>query len=680
MRPRSDGWEWPQPPPPQQPPRPPVPGPPGPPRPPGPPPGPPGPPPGNGRPPGRRIVGQPDARGRRLPEPPPGPAPGLTPAPGASIWEDEAGPARRHREGRPPRDPRAAAPERERPPRTTLWLALGVAALSFVLRAYTALAGFETTDERGWMDRSSRFWGALSSLDFAGTSAGSQGYGDSLPGIPTMWVGALARGLWSAGASFGLWDKTDPASLGGASGFTYTRSGLNVAQITMALVTSLLLAGLIVLLVAWVGRVAAGVAGVLIATEPFLVAHGSILGTDELMALLALATLIAAALALGLPNITGWAGRGRVGALAGGLLMLTVLTKASALLLLVPPLGLLSLWALVRVFGRRGVGSGWRPLFRVLIFAGIAAGVVFVVANPALWGDPMGQVRMIAKAALGGDAGGVRQFFLGDSVLTPGPTFYLIALPFRMTPWLLIAGVVSLVALWFQPSTRGFGIAVLMMAVPPLAWLSISARQFDRYGLLLVLLVAVAVGVAVTGMVESLAAGERSDQLRWVGIGAATLVGVYGLLVAPWGIAYYNPAMGGSGSAEDALRIGWGEGMEQAGGLVTDVVEMGGGSCDDVTVSGYWSLVSQQRCGRLPQVGEEPDYVVVYVTERQGQPTLTERYTEGRAVVAEKSIRGVTYVQVYGPRAVPGAPVAPAGDASTDTTTGTTVPTTSPAP
>jgi hypothetical protein len=70
---------------------------------------------------------------------------------------------------------------------------------------------------------------------------------------------------------------------------------------------------------------------------------------------------------------------------------------------------------------------------------------------------------------------------------------------------------------------------------------------------------------------------------------------------------------------------------------------------------------------------------VVYVTERQGQPTLTERYTAGREVVAEKSIRGVAYVQVYGPRAVAGAPVAPAGE-TTDTTAATTVPTTSPAP
>ncbi|HEY8547092.1 MAG TPA: hypothetical protein VIL36_18660 [Acidimicrobiales bacterium] len=596
---------------------------------------------------------------------------------------------------------RSSEPEGERRSRATLWLTLGVAALSFVLRAVTALASFETADERGWMDRSSRFWGALSSLDLKGTSAGSQGYGDGLPGIPTMWVGAIARGLWSAGAAFGLWDKTDPASLGGASGFTYTRSGLNVAQVTMALATSVLLAGLVLLLVAWVGRVAAGVAGVLIATEPFLVGHGAILGPDELMALLAVATLVAAALALGVPNITSWAGRGRTGALAGGLLVLTVLTRASALLLLIPPLGLLALWALVRVLGGRGVGSGWRPLFRVLIFAGVAAGVVFVVANPALWGDPMGQVRLIAKAALAGDTGGTRQFFLGDSVLTPGPTFYLIALPFRMTPWLLVVGVVALVAVWLQPATRGFGIAVVLMAAPPLAWLSISARQFDRYGLPLVLLVAVAVGVAVAAAVEGFAAGERADQLRWAGIGAATLAGVYALLVAPWGIAYFNPLLGGSGTAEDVLRVGWGEGMESAGSMVADVVEMGGGSCDDVTVSGYWTLVAQERCGRLPEAGQEPDYVVVYVTERQGQPTLTARYTEGRELVAEKYIRGIAYVQVYGPRSVPGAPPAPGSgddtstsddpgattdtpadqgaDAATDTTTGTTVPT-SPAP
>lgn len=642
----SDGWEWPQPPPPPTPGVPPgAPG-----RRPGPPPGPPGPP---GPPPG-------PARRQRQPQPPTQwPAGPQTDAGGYGdgVWDDEAGSyLRRRRESRQAarqaRDERPP-PERERPeraPRTTLWLTLGVALLSFGLRAYTALASFETADERGWMMRSSRFWGALSSFDFKGTAASAQGQGDSLPGITTMWVGTIGRGIWAAGASFGLWDSTDPASRGGASGFTYTRSGLDVAQLTMALFTSLLLAVVVLLLVAWVGRLAAGVAGVLIATEPFLVAHGAVLHTDELLALLGLAALVAAALALGLPNVTQWAGQRRTGALAGALLVAAVLTKATAVLLLVPPLGLMVLWATWRALGRRGVGSGWRPLFRVLIFAGLAAGVLFVLGNPALWGDPMGQLRLLAKAALGSDAGGQRQFFLGDSVLTPGPTFYLVALPFRMTPWLMVTGVVSLLAVWLQPATRGFALAVTLMAVPPLAWLSISARQFDRYGLMLVLLVAVVVGVVLAGVVDAFAAGDRPDLLRWVAGGAAALLGAHAFLVSPWGLAYFNPALGGSGQATETLRVGWGEGVEQAGGLIAEVVEMGGGSCDDVTVDGYWALVSQERCGRLPVVGEEPDYVVVYVSARQGQPGLTARRTEGREVVADKSIRGITYLQIYGPR------------------------------
>ena len=638
----SDGWEWPQPPPLNPGPQPP--------RPPGPPPRPPGPPPG--LPPD--LPWEP----RRQPAPRPSP----------EGWGGAEHVLARRREARlaarENRPPAPAAPEPPRAPRTTLWLTLGIAGLSFVLRAYTALASFETADERGWMTRSSRFWGALSSFDFRGTSAASQGEGDSLPGVTTMWIGSIARGFWATGAGFGLWDSSDPASRGGATGFTYTRSGLNVAQVTMALATSVLLALVVVLLVAWVGKVAAGVAGVLIATEPFLVAHGAILHTDELLALFGLAALVCAALALGLPNVTDWAGRGRTGAAGGALLMLAVLTKATAIFLLVPPLGLLVAWAGARTFTGRGVDAGWRPLFRVLIFAGLAAGVVFVVANPALWGDPLGQVRELAKAALGGDAGGQRQFFLGESTLTPGPTFYLVTLPLRITPWLLVAVVVSMVAVWLHQATRGYGVAIAVMAGLPLAWLSISARQFDRYGLVLVLFAAVLVGVVVAATIDGLTSVDLSQQLRWVAGGAVALVGLHALVMAPWGLAYFNPALGGAGKAEDTMRIGWGEGVEQAGGLVADVVEMGGGSCDDVTVSGYWSLVSQERCGRLPVAGTGPDYVVVYVSARQGQPGLTARSTEGREVVAEKDIRGITYLQVYGPRA--DADVKPLPDAPTD--------------
>lgn len=542
------------------------------------------------------------------------------------------------------------APRRSRP---TLWITLGVAATAFVLRAYTALASFETADERGWMERSSRFWGALSSLDFAGTSAAAQGRGDSLPGVTTMWVGTIARGIWSAGAAIGLWNESDPATRGGATGFSYTRSGLNVAQICMAVATSALIALVVLLLVAWVGRTAAAVAGVLMATEPFLVAHGAILHTDELLALFALAALIATALALGVPNVTTWAGRKGTAAAAGALLSLAVLTKAEAVMLFVPPLVVLLGWAAVRARGGRGIGDGFRTLFKIVFFAGLTAGVLFVVANPALWGDPMGQVRLLLRAAIGGDSGGWRQFFLGEDTLTPGPTFYLVALPLRVTPWLLFAAVVSLVAVWLHPSTRGFGLAIVFMAAPPLAWLSMSARQFDRYGLVLVLLLTVVAGIVVAGTAEGLATGERERPLQWIGLGAAGVVTLYALLVAPWGLAYFNPALGGSGKAEDTVRIGWGEGVERAGGLVADAVEEAGGVCNDVTVEGYWSMVSQERCGNLPVAGEEPDYVVVYVSARQGQPDRTAQVTAGRQVVAEDSIRGITYVQVYGPKATP---------------------------
>ena len=71
--------------------------------------------------------------------------------------------------------------------------------------------------------------------------------------------------------------------------------------------------------------------------------------------------------------------------------------------------------------------TGVLELPPIVIFTAAAlAGVLFVVANPALWGDPMGQIRLIAKAALGGgdfhvaELVNVRGLVPGCSLRQPG--------------------------------------------------------------------------------------------------------------------------------------------------------------------------------------------------------------------------------------------------------------------
>src|SRR4030095_8504497 len=84
----------------------------------------------------------------------------------------------------------------------------------------------------------------------------------------------------------------------------------------------------------WASPVTAVSAGALLASEPFLVAHGSILHTDELTALFGTAAILALLLALAIPGPAVVARRRAVAVLGGALLGGALLTKLSALALL----------------------------------------------------------------------------------------------------------------------------------------------------------------------------------------------------------------------------------------------------------------------------------------------------------------------------------------------------------
>jgi len=166
----------------------------------------------------------------------------------------------------PPRLPAAGA----------VRLAAASALLAALPRALTA-GHFRTWDETLWMARSLRFSGAVATGNTADASASAGWDLVTMPGVTTMWIGSAARAVWSGGRHLGLW-----AHAAGAT-FDSSRSGLALAQLGVAAVTSALVGVLVLLVAAWAGQVAAGVAGVLLATEPFLVAHGAVLHTDELM-------------------------------------------------------------------------------------------------------------------------------------------------------------------------------------------------------------------------------------------------------------------------------------------------------------------------------------------------------------------------------------------------------------
>jgi hypothetical protein len=526
------------------------------------------------------------------------------------------------------------------------WLVVGVGTLALLLRVLTAAADFRTQDEPEWMLLSNQFHDAVTTGDYRSASAGT--YRDyTAPGVTTMWIGTLSRTIWSFGRGHGLWGAHD-------LGFAVSPAGLDIAQLLMAVVTAALIGLLVLLLVRWVGPGAAAVAGVLLATEPFFVAHGAVLHTDELMALSGVGSLVAVALVLGIPHRTSWTGRSWAAAVAGGLFGLSWLTKLTALAF-VPSTVLLGAWALVR--SRRVARPPPDEHESILTAAAVVrmgawwfgtALVVIVVAYPALWVAPIDELRFIWRSASIAGQGHL-QFFLGKVTSTPGPTYYFVALPLRTTPWFLVGSVVAAVAIWASRATRAFGLALACMGVPSLLVVSFASKQLDRYGLPLLVVAAIGVGIVVASGAERI---KRTSSLgRHLGIAgvlAALALGAHSFAVAPWGLAYFNPALGGPKVAERTILVGWSEGLERAGRFIA---RREAGHCDSVTISAP-GLQDQFPCGTLVRGPGHPDptYVVVYVSERQrAPPAAIAGAVADRELVGTVEELGVKYAEIYGP-------------------------------
>jgi hypothetical protein len=555
----------------------------------------------------------------------------------------------------------AAADGRSAASPASFRLAVAAAGLAFLLRARTA-GHFRTWDETTWLLRSERFGTAVGTGQFDHASSTPDWTVATMPGVTTMVIGAAAHAVWRAGQWAGLWAQAPGDT------FELSRTGLLFAHLGVAAVTAALVGLLVLLLARWVGTAAAGIAGVLVGTEPWLVAHGAVLHTDELMTLFAITSLVAAALALGLPHRTDWAGRQRVGLLAGLLFGAALLTKISAVLFL-PGAVLLAGWAVVRARSELGRvpaerDGGVRVAART-VRAPVAgwlagAGGLSLVAYPALWlMVPVTELgRLTMSLGLGVYPTEVRQLFLGHPVTDPGPAFYLVVLPFRMTPWLLVGTLAGAVAICCRRVWRGYALALGFLAGPPFLLLSLANKKFDRYALPFLVLGAILVGIVLAPVVPALLRrywpARPARTAAAVAAVAALLVGGHSLLVAPWGSAYFDPLLGGGPAALRTIPVGWGEGLEQAGRFIA---RREAGRCDSVSVYSTWPIRAVFPCGVWLTEPQAPaaTYLVLYIGDRQVlPPARTAELIGPRALLTTITLRGLDYARVYGP-AQPGS-------------------------
>ncbi len=508
-------------------------------------------------------------------------------------------------------------------------LMASVAAIPRMLTAWR----FVFVDEAHWMSRSQGFSDALMNLDPGGLTASREGTA-TMPGILTMWVGSAARAaLWFAD-KVGVLDASGP--------FNRNWSGLGLAQLIAAVLNAALIVVLFHVLRRWVGDVAAWVACLILATEPWIIGLGAMLHVDSLSTLPATIGVLGFAWALGVPDPERRPDRPVLTAgVAGVFLAMGVLTKISAVSYLAfAPLVVAMAYLRIRRHNDPA-GDDLRDLRRSVIAFALAGLATIPIAYPAIWADPAGQIEVLRGSA-GLASRGHPQFWYGELTQTVGPAFYFVTVPFRMTAWFSMAVLVTVpLALWHR-DTRLAAAMVLAGIAPTFLILSFSSKQIDRYGITVIVALAVVVGLGVSALVDRLGHGPR---FRIAGRVAGTVLLLHAVNFAPHSLAFYNPLMGGGAAAVEATTIvGGGLGMDVAG---ERIMALEGGDCLGVETSfGGRHDEFHFPCLMLAP-DAEPEYMLVYVSDRQRWPERQQELIDAAELVDVVIIGGIEFVRIY---------------------------------
>jgi hypothetical protein len=556
--------------------------------------------------------------------------------------------------GAPDTDPAAAKDNRRR-----RWFATAAVAGVLLVLALAprvlALSRFITWDELFWTRAALKFNREIDGADWRDTYIIGQ------PGVVTMWLGTLAVRARSTLAPAGAWDEAlaagqlkyrddDQATL---------RRLVNLWRglpLVTALFSSLAIVAAWLLLRGPWGDGPALAGAVLLAVEPFFIAHSRVLALDAVLASLCLLSLAC------LVRYAAWS-RWRDLVPGAALAGLAVVQK-------VPAIGIVA-WgcAVVAWTGLRSQGVG-RAVGVALLWSGVAL-LTAVLAWPALWVEPVETISKIITTLRTYEGSAYdSMYFLGRAGEPPGPQFYPMVLAYRSSP-LLAVGLALLawralrrdrVVPWRGVGVfAGFSLVFMIL----LSW---PATKFDRYLLPALLPLVVVAGL---GWWYGLAALRRRVGFPWragwlpVGLAAGGLALL--ALAAPADyLAWYNPVADLLRPVEEVLPIGWGEGSEQIVRYLDTYLgpdRPTGATSGTVAANGMASLAAAQA-RIVPAQGEAcrtADAVVVTAFDRQLGRPVARAYAEAQPVfVAMAAGRPSAWIYAGG-RACPDESAGPDG-------------------
>ena len=538
----------------------------------------------------------------------------------------------------------------------------GVLAATFLVPRMLTLDRIVTPDEKRWLAQSANFYQALRVGNLKAT------YQIEHPGVPVMWVGAAAF----------VWRYPDYI-VDNPSQFDWYRGEIayllrDHGQDAVALLAASRLLMALALTVIFVASFAAALrllgfrtalAGFLIlALDPFHIAHSRLLHLDGMSSGFVLLALLCVL------NYLYRGGRRSDLVLSGISAGLAGLTKSPALFLapFVGLLVLLELWGRWRRVSRL-TRPDWAWAARTLAVWGLAGTAAFVLVWPAMWVDPLGTLWQVLRGAVGYAAEGHEDPLFFNGVVSygdPGFHFYPVSFLWRTTPLVLLGlGLLAGARLArfeadSKPHWQSLGRLLLFAGLFTL-FMNLGAKKFDRYLLPVyppLELLAGAGWVAAAGWGRQRALGRLAQSAVPLAFGAA-LAGqaMSAAATHPYYLTYYNPLLGGPRQAPRVMMLGWGEGLDQAAAYLNAQPD----AASLRVITGVWRGTfayffegqvtdSSLAPGALArQDWLEADYCLIYINQwqRNQLPVELLDYLAGQEPAHVVRLMGVDYAYLY---------------------------------
>lgn len=509
-----------------------------------------------------------------------------------------------------------------------------------------------TYDETNfWIDRTENFHAAIADGRWADTLVAYH------PGTTTTWLSA--SGLVLDRLIFGENHKSENMS----AYVAMLRLPLAVFHALCIVLAYLLLRRLIDARVALLGCL-------FWAVEPFIIGHSQIIHTDGTVMSFSVLAFLTALIAFKFDDESAYSDDKPVRwgwlLLSGVLGGLTIISKLNGVVVAFAIAGVL-LYA--RVYPSQNRYLMFLRTIRYGLIWTLALMFTAIAFMPVLWADPAAIYSTVIYDAARISFYGHSTFLLGDVYINPPLHFFPITVLMRLTPWAVIGGAV---AVWFiarHPRQHTNYLHFAFFVVLFIVVITTQPKKMDRYILPVYPLINVIAAYGWVRLVDMLVRwrNSRGDtqflqsastrRNVWIIAGVATLL--FAMSYNPHYLMYYNPMFGGIQTAERAVLVGWGEGLDAAAEFIMQ-------DTDDVCEVRVASHFADQLMFRhlpdcttvieaengLDEIANfsADDYVVLYINEIQRyadvDPVIP-LYMEHGTLLHTVDVDGVAIAYVY---------------------------------